>query len=190
MRVIITEKQYSQIQKYLLEAINSDELERVVSSLPNVEVKGGASGELDNNGDIDYEFSKEFQSFIRDMSKCCPRCKFRITAGNDKYHSRDPKSLHPKGLAIDFTSEPYKQGRYCAGKVLTKYPNFHFIDEYQNPSSRSTGGHFHVGYKKQGTTTKSPTLNLKGDSQPTSLQNTVNNFISQKISKGLNIPID
>jgi hypothetical protein len=70
-----------------------------------------------------------------------------FSAFNDKYHQeKAPSSQHAKGLALDFTvaQPPSKE----EGKAITDWLKglgaSLAIDEYNNPSSKSTAGHFHA----------------------------------------------
>ena len=70
-----------------------------------------------------------------------------FSAFNDKYHQeKAPSSQHAKGLALDFTvaQPPSKE----EGKSITDWLKglgaSLAIDEYNNPSSKSTAGHFHA----------------------------------------------
>ena len=70
-----------------------------------------------------------------------------FSAFNDKFHQeKAPSSQHAKGLALDFTvaQPPSKE----EGKSITDWLKglgaSLAIDEYNNPSSKSTAGHFHA----------------------------------------------
>jgi hypothetical protein len=70
-----------------------------------------------------------------------------FSAFNDKFHQeKAPSSQHAKGLALDFTvaQQPSKE----EGKAITDWLKglgaSLAIDEYNNPSSKSTAGHFHA----------------------------------------------
>jgi hypothetical protein len=66
---------------------------------------------------------------------------------NDRYHQeKSPSSTHTSGKAFDFTLgfvPTPEQGRAIADQ-LRAMGAANVIDEYNNPSSKSTGGHFHV----------------------------------------------
>lgn len=66
---------------------------------------------------------------------------------NDKYHQeKSPSSTHTSGKAFDFTVgfvPTAEQGKAIADQ-LRAMGAVNVIDEYNNPSSKSTGGHFHV----------------------------------------------
>lgn len=76
---------------------------------------------------------------------------------NDMYHAMDNNSMHSKGLALDFTltQNPTKEQSAQIKSKLKELGASYVLDEYFNPSSRSTGGHFHVnvGTEMQGAAT-------------------------------------
>lgn len=66
---------------------------------------------------------------------------------NDRFHQENaPASAHTRGLAADFAVNPpptREQGQAIVNQL--KAMGFATVlDEYNNPSSRSTGGHFHA----------------------------------------------
>jgi hypothetical protein len=70
-----------------------------------------------------------------------------FSAFNDKFHQeKAPSSQHAKGLALDFTVA--QQPSIEEGKSITDWLKglgaSLAIDEYNNPSSKSTAGHFHA----------------------------------------------
>ena len=70
-----------------------------------------------------------------------------FSAFNDKFHQeKAPSSQHAKGLALDFTVA--QQPSIEEGKAITDWLKglgaSLAIDEYNNPSSKSTAGHFHA----------------------------------------------
>jgi len=77
----------------------------------------------------------------------------RFTAFNDSYH-KGTNSKHAVGQAFDFTVKDASEANASIKRlqeVATKYGfTIKAINEYANPSGRSTGGHVHVsvlGYK-------------------------------------------
>lgn len=65
---------------------------------------------------------------------------------NDQYHAMDNNSMHSRGLALDFVlqREPNEDEAARIKAKLKELGASHVIDEYHDPTSRSTGGHFHV----------------------------------------------
>lgn len=70
-----------------------------------------------------------------------------FTGLNDQFHNeKAPSSQHTKGLAMDFVvSKPptRDEGQKISDMLKAWGANF-VIDEYNNPSSKATGGHFHA----------------------------------------------
>jgi hypothetical protein len=70
-----------------------------------------------------------------------------FSAFNDKFHQeKAPSSKHTQGLAADFTTAQAPSAK--DGEAITQWLKqmgaSMAIDEYNNPSSKSTAGHFHV----------------------------------------------
>jgi hypothetical protein len=71
----------------------------------------------------------------------------QFTGFNDRFHNeKAPGSQHTKGLAMDFTvnKEPTKQEGADITAWLKSMGASLAIDEYNNPSSNATAGHFHA----------------------------------------------
>jgi hypothetical protein len=71
----------------------------------------------------------------------------QFTGFNDRFHNeKAPGSQHTKGLAMDFTvnKEPTKQEGAEVTAWLKSMGASLAIDEYNNPSSNATAGHFHA----------------------------------------------
>ena len=90
---------------------------------------------------------------------------------NDKFHQeKAPGSQHAKGLAVDFTvAQPpsVEDGRTITSWLKGLGASL-AIDEYNNPSSKSTAGHFHAqipGFADGGIVDK-PTLAQIGEKGP------------------------
>ena len=70
-----------------------------------------------------------------------------FSAFNDQYHQENaPSSFHTKGLAMDFalSKAPTKEEGQAIVKYLQSIGASTAIDEYNNPSSKSTAGHIHA----------------------------------------------
>jgi hypothetical protein len=94
-----------------------------------------------------------------------------FSAFNDKYHQeKAPGSQHAKGLAVDFTvAQPpsIEEGKSITDWLKGLGASL-AIDEYNNPSSKSTAGHFHAqipGFADGGIV-NSPTLAQIGEKGP------------------------
>ena len=123
--------------------------------------------EITSGGDIKQEISNIVSEFLKELKINNPSITVTITSGNDKFHKQNTPnyvSKHETGDAIDFIIKPYNVN---TSKIVTnlliqyksKYNNFNFIDEYKNPSSKSTGGHFHVFYDTKTTPMKNVVKN-------------------------------
>lgn len=68
---------------------------------------------------------------------------------NDNFH-QSKSSQHNQGIALDFTlvKEPSKRRAEQIMSTLKALGAGYILDEYHNPSSGSTGGHFHVEIPK------------------------------------------
>ena len=91
----------------------------------------------------------------------------RFTGFNDGY-AREKGSAHPEGKAFDFTlnQKPSpEQGREIIAAVSKLYPGATVLDEYNQPSSKATAGHFHVNIPKMadGGVVNKPTVSLIGE---------------------------
>jgi peptidoglycan hydrolase-like protein with peptidoglycan-binding domain len=117
--------------------------------------------ELSSGGDVTDNLSSIVSDVLKDFKATKPNVKVTVTAGNDKYHKNvGYKSKHVEGNAVDLVISPYNTENSNAFiGILNKYKSkdnmFGYIDEYKNPSSAATGGHFHLQYGKGGTTGKS-----------------------------------
>lgn len=77
-------------------------------------------------------------------------CPLKFTSGNDKYHTTlNYNSLHKSGEAVDVTlpSGCHTSFIKLLNDYKKKHNGFSYIDEYRNPSSKATGGHFHMSYR-------------------------------------------
>jgi muramidase (phage lysozyme) len=77
-----------------------------------------------------------------------------FSAFNDHFHLGRPGSLHSQGLAADFSIAGDHRKAFAAVKALMEArglgPNdYQLIDEYDNPSHGSTGGHIHAGFRSR-----------------------------------------
>lgn len=96
------------------------------------------------DGEIDprlIELAKVIQASIPEFNY--------FSSFNDNYH-RTKTSQHNEGIALDFTltKEPSKRRAEQIMSTLKALGAGYILDEYHNPSSGSTGGHFHVELPK------------------------------------------
>jgi len=107
--------------------------------------------EISSNGEITDELSNKVIELFSIIRRNIPEVKIKVTAGNDRYHSNNSGSLHPKGMALDFTVKPTKYNSIIDDILKdfkVKNPGFKYINEYINKSKNWTGGHFHISYEK------------------------------------------
>ncbi len=94
-----------------------------------------------------------------------------FTGFNDKFHNeKAPSSQHTKGLAVDFTvaKPPTKEEGKAVTDWLKSMGASLAIDEYNNPSSNATAGHYHAQIPafKDGGLVDEATLSLIGEAGP------------------------
>lgn len=107
--------------------------------------------EISNNGEITDELSSKAIELFNVIKRRLPKVKIKVTAGNDRYHSNVSGSLHPKGMALDFTVKPTKYNSMIEDILKdfrVKNPGFRYMNEYVKKSKNWTGGHFHISYDK------------------------------------------
>ena len=95
----------------------------------------------------------------------------QFTGFNDKFHNeKAPGSQHTKGLAMDFTvaQAPSKEEGRAVTDWLKQMGASLAIDEYNNPSSGATAGHYHAQIPafKDGGLVDEATLSLIGEGGP------------------------
>ena len=140
-------KRYSDFLKTINESAASD-LRSELKDLGYAE----KSGELSSGGEITSDIEKIVEVVLSEFKKTAPNSNVTITSGNDKFHHQlGYTSRHTKGQAIDLVIDPNSDQNHRAMiDVLTRVsagtPGFSYIDEYNNPSSAATGGHFHLSY--------------------------------------------
>jgi hypothetical protein len=120
--------------------------------------------EITSGGDITNDISSLVSNILKDFKQYSPNVKVIITSGNDNFHKRlGYNSKHTEGNAIDITLNPHNtESSNDFTSILNKYKSkdskFYFIDEYKNPSSSSTGGHFHLQYGGKNVGSVSPEI--------------------------------
>lgn len=137
----------------------TSDIEAAVAETGNKLKNGGA--ELESGGPLSDEVDNVVADILRDFKKTNPEVTIQISGGNDKFHKTLPyKSQHTLGNAIDLTLSPANSKTKKAFENLLqqykqKVPNFKFINEYDNPTKYSTGGHFHLAIHSGGSTSSS-----------------------------------
>jgi hypothetical protein len=115
----------------------------------------GVSSQRDatNGGALEQRIVNISNDIFKEIKLKDKNIKINITAGNDKWHQENVKydSKHKVGKELDFTIEPLTpQNKTLVNNILNSFKSkeqgFTFINEYNNPSNQSTGGHFHLQY--------------------------------------------
>jgi hypothetical protein len=108
--------------------------------------------ELTSGGDLKSNFLNILGKFLDDWKKLNPKCPITFTSGNDAHHKRITSyvSRHTKGEAVDVVLPKSCHSSFISllNSYKLKYNGFSFIDEYTNPTDKSTGGHFHISYRE------------------------------------------
>jgi len=127
--------------------ISSSEFKSKLKSVGNVE-KGN---ELTSGGDLQPDFLDILSKFMDDWKKLKSNCPLTFTSGNDSFHKKITSytSRHTKGEAVDVTLDSVCRSDFKSllDSYKTKYNGFSYIDEYTSPTSKATGGHFHISYR-------------------------------------------
>lgn len=127
--------------------ISSSEFRTKIKDLGYTE-KGS---ELTSGGDLKSDLLDIVTKLVEEWKKSNPNCPLKFTSGNDAYHKgiTDYISRHTKGEALDVTlpSSCHSLFRTLLDTYKSKYNGFSYIDEYTNPTSKATGGHFHMSYR-------------------------------------------
>lgn len=121
--------------------------------------------EMSSGGEITKELTNLFNIILREIKIKVPDVMVTVTSGNDEYHTRlNYKSKHSSGEAIDFTIHPsttsYRSKIESVLAEVQKFnPSMKFINEYDNPSTAATAGHFHVSYSSSNPQAPTPQQN-------------------------------
>lgn len=168
--------------------ISSSEFRTKIKGLGHSE-KGS---ELTSGGDLNADFLEILTLLFEEWEKTNPNCNLIFTSGNDAYHKKitDYVSRHTKGEAVDVTLDQSCRSAFITllNTYKSKYNGFSFIDEYTNPTSKATGGHFHISYRKGdpegssvsssgNTSTNTSNTNNSTDDYDTIAQNIVRGFV-------------
>jgi hypothetical protein len=116
-------------------------------------------------GDIDprvIKLAKDIQNNLKGF--------VHFTGFNDNFHQENAPGSHTKGLAMDFilNRKPSVEEGKDVVSYLKELGASRVIDEYNFPSAKSTGGHFHaeVAAYAKGGIIPGPTIALMGERQP------------------------
>jgi uncharacterized spore protein YtfJ len=114
-----------------------------------------------------------------------------FSAFNDQYHQeKSPSSFHTKGLAMDFalSKAPTKEEGQEIVKYLQSIGASTAIDEYNNPSSKSTAGHIHAqipGFADGGIAME-PTIAMVAEKAPEVMMPLTNDGFLGQLNSSIN----
>ena len=141
---------YSSLNEVFLKPGESDEY--AASKGIDVKVKSGKPpSELSNGGQV----MKELIDVAAEL-EAMTGFQLTVTAGNDLFHKKHPRSNHNRGSALDFVSSSFsnKQNRKTMEQAILKLMlsgkydkgglRLGAINEYDKPTAHATGGHFHM----------------------------------------------
>lgn len=127
--------------------VSASEFRTKIKTLGHIE-KGS---ELTSGGDLNPALLDILTKLLEEWEKINPNCNLKFTSGNDAFHKEitDYVSRHTKGEAVDVTLDQPCRSSFISllNTYKSKYNGFSFIDEYTNPTSKATGGHFHISYR-------------------------------------------
>lgn len=132
---------------------NADNLKAALEKFKVATVKGN---ELKSGGEITQGIFAVGFEVLSQIKSTYPNIALEVTSGNDEFHQKNAgSSNHKLGKALDFTIQPSTQDNINKIDTLLKQyqvskggtpPTFRFINEYTNPTSKATGGHFHISW--------------------------------------------
>jgi hypothetical protein len=108
--------------------------------------------DLTTGGDVNDKLTDIVATILKQFKTNYPAAMVTVTSGNDKYHQNlGYKSQHTMGNAIDVALTPYNSESAAEflkilNATVKNTPGFTYIDEYTKPSKQSTGGHYHLQY--------------------------------------------
>lgn len=125
---------------------SSQQLRKTLNSLGYDE----KNNELTSGGEVNDSITNIVSEILKKYKEVNPTVDVVVTAGNDNFH-KNRNSKHNSGDAIDIVIKPYNSKNASdliniLNDFKSKYSSFSYIDEYNNPSKGSTGGHYHLQY--------------------------------------------
>jgi hypothetical protein len=126
---------------------NADRLRAVLTELGY-----GDKGQISTGGDITSALADYAIAVFRQIKASLPNLAVRVSGGNDIFHKGlSYVSSHTLGNGLDFTITPADTANKAAiDRILGGFAAGNqtqivsFINEYDYPSSASTGGHYHI----------------------------------------------
>jgi hypothetical protein len=139
---------------------NADRLRAVLNQLGYSEKQSGDDGfgsieagpQLSNGGDISSQLANYAIQLFPIIKKSYPNIDIQVTGGNDLYHQNQTGFSHHKlGNGLDFTITPFSRNvekdiENILYAIILGTPSFHFLNEYDQVTENTTGGHFHISY--------------------------------------------
>jgi hypothetical protein len=132
-------------------SVNADRLRIAINNAGYQDGRSNKGSQLNNSGyDILPATADAGIAFINDLKRQYPDYKIVFTAGNDKYHldayntGNSDTINHSEGRALDIAIENRDDTKI---KNIIRIAKNYFalvLDEYNNPSPNSTGGHIHM----------------------------------------------
>jgi hypothetical protein len=129
--------------------------------------------QIRGHGDVQapgQEVSPALIELAKKIQKSVPGFNY-FSGFNDQFHNeKSPRSLHTQGLAADFVlgKKPSKEEGEHIVDLLKSLGASKAYDEYNSPSAKATGGHFHVEIPKfgDGGISTQPELAIVGEKGP------------------------
>jgi hypothetical protein len=129
--------------------------------------------QIRGHGDVQapgQEVSPALIEIAKKIQKSVPGFNY-FSGFNDQFHNeKSPRSLHTQGLAADFVlgKKPSKEEGQEIVSLLKSLGASKAYDEYNSPSAKATGGHFHVEIPKfgDGGISTQPELAMVGEKGP------------------------
>jgi hypothetical protein len=129
--------------------------------------------EIRGHGDVQapgQEVSPALIELAKKIQKSVPGFEY-FSGFNDQFHNeKSPRSLHTQGLAADFVlgKKPSKEEGEHIVDLLKSLGASKAYDEYNSPSAKATGGHFHFEIPKfgDGGISTQPELAIVGEKGP------------------------
>jgi hypothetical protein len=129
--------------------------------------------QIRGHGDVQapgQEVSPALIELAKKIQKSVPGFGY-FSGFNDQFHNeKSPRSLHTQGLAADFVlgKKPSKEEGEHIVDLLKSLGASKAYDEYNSPSAKATGGHFHVEIPKfgDGGISTQPELAIVGEKGP------------------------
>jgi hypothetical protein len=142
---------------YIPSALDQPNAKYLKENLLQYKIANVKGNELSNGGEITQGIAGAAFAVLSLIKTTYPYINLTVTAGNDNFHQENAGfSNHKVGKAVDFTISPNTPDNLNKVEaILEQYqttiggsptPTFRYINEYNNPSPNSIGGHFHMSW--------------------------------------------